>query len=48
MFTRDATQKTLYSNSVEFEEGVEIDIPCIVRTLRFLYPKSVGVIITFL
>ena len=47
-FSREGIKKTLYSVSTEIDEGLNVDIPCIVRTLRLLYPKSSGVMVTFL
>lgn len=46
-FNREAIRKVLFLVEVENEEGQQIDVPSIVRVLRYLFPKSVGVTITF-
>ena len=46
-FNRKAIRKVLFQVAVEIEEGQQIDVPSIVRVLRSLFPKSVGVTITF-
>lgn len=46
-FNREAIRKVLFQVAVEIEEGQQIDVPSIVRVLRSLFPKSVGVTITF-
>lgn len=46
-FNREAVRKVLFIVAVEIEDGQQIDVPSIVRVLRFLFPKSVGVTITF-
>lgn len=46
-FNREAIRKVLFLVEVENEEGQQIDVQSIVRVLRYLFPKSVGVTITF-
>lgn len=46
-FNLEVIRKVLFLVEVEIEEGQQIDVQSIVRVLRFLFPKSVGVTITF-
>lgn len=46
-FNREAVRKVLFQVAVEIEDGPQIDVPSIVRVLRSLFPKSIGVTITF-
>lgn len=46
-FDREVVRKVLFLVEVEIEDGQQIDVPSIVRVLRSLFPRSIGVTITF-
>lgn len=47
-FDREGKEKVVFRNCVPFDEGLAVDLPCILKTMRILYPKCTGVRITFI
>ena len=48
VFDRDGKEKVVFRNSVQFDDVVAIDLPCVLKAMLILYPKNSGVRLTFI
>lgn len=48
VFDREGKEKVVFRNSVPFDDAVAVDLPCVLKAMRILYPKYSGIRLSFI